>query len=47
MISAVCVGVMYSCEYNVCEVTVSVHPHQWMHDFRRPRWESNPQPLGY
>ena len=33
----VCVGVMYSGEYDVCDVTLSVHP----------RWESNPRPLGY
>jgi hypothetical protein len=24
----VCVGVMYSGEYDVCDVTLSVHPHR-------------------
>jgi hypothetical protein len=27
-IFCVCVGVMYSGEYDVCDVTLSVHPHQ-------------------
>ena len=37
MILFVYVGVMSSGEYDVCDVTLSVHP----------RWESNPRPLGY
>ena len=46
----VCVGVMYSGEHDVCDVTLSVHPHArgklksqllWLW------WESNPRPLGY
>jgi hypothetical protein len=28
MILCVCVGVMYSGEYDVCDVTLSVHPHR-------------------
>jgi hypothetical protein len=28
MILFVCVGVMYSGEYDVCDVTLSVHPHR-------------------
>jgi hypothetical protein len=38
----VCVGVMYSGEYDVCDVTLSVHASH-----TGPRWESNPRPLGY
>jgi hypothetical protein len=28
MILFVCIGVMYSGEYDVCGVTLSVHPHR-------------------
>jgi hypothetical protein len=28
MMIFVCVGVMYSGEYDVCDVTLSVHPHR-------------------
>ena len=44
-----CVGVMYSGEYDVCDVTLSVHPDTGQAEklIAWPRWESNPRPLGY
>jgi hypothetical protein len=35
----VSVGVMYSGEYDVCDVTLSVHPHRQAEKLAWPRWE--------
>ena len=43
-----CVGVMYSGEYDVCDDTLSVHPHRTEAEkLAWPQWELNPRPLGY
>ena len=53
MIPFVCVGVMYSCEYDVCDVTLSLHPHRasWKvsvpDQWPQTQWKSNLWPLGY
>ena len=42
----VCLDVMYSGEYNVSDVTLSVFPHREQAEkFAWPPWESNPRPL--
>jgi hypothetical protein len=40
------VGVMCSGKYEVCDVTLSVHPHRASWKVCLTRWESNPRPLG-
>ena len=43
-----CVGVVYSGEYDVCYVTLSVYPHATpgeLEKYARPRWELNLRPL--
>jgi hypothetical protein len=47
MIFFVCVGVMYLGEYDVCDVTLSVHHTGQAEKFALPQWESNPGPLGF
>ena len=44
-----CIGVVYSGEYDVCDVTLSVYPHRAckLEKYARPRWESNLRPLEY
>jgi hypothetical protein len=43
-----CVGVVYSGEYDVCDVTLSVYPHRaCLKNMPGHRWESNLRPLEY
>ena len=42
-----CVGVVYSGEYDVCDVTLSVQYMGELEKYARPRWESNLRPLEY
>ena len=46
---SMCVGVMYSGEYDVCDVTLCVHPHRarWPHtdhggNRNRDLWDTSP-----
>ena len=37
---------MYSGEYDVCDVSLSVYPHTGkLEKYPWPRWESNPRPF--
>ena len=42
----VCVGVMYSGEYDVCDVTLSVHPHRASRKVNLATVEIEPAPFG-
>ena len=42
-----CVGVMYSGEYDACDVTLSVSTPGKLEKYAWTRWESNLRPLQY